>query len=128
MVATTIRVREFPEEPDQEFFQGLAGLADELKYSVPGFVQGYFMRDSSGGAMVMAVWESDTVVGQVLESSVGKYAREFYDRYLPNGDAERFDITWTAVFGDEYSKLAERREEVDPTEKRHRRPQRKPER
>jgi hypothetical protein len=116
VVATTIRVKEFPEEPDKEFFTGLAGLAEELKYSVPGFVQGYFMRDPNGGAMVMAFWQNQSAVDEVLASEVGKYARELYERFLGDGEVERFDVPWLAVFGDEYSKLAARRRVEDPAE------------
>jgi hypothetical protein len=118
MFATAMRVKDFPDEPDQEFFQGLAGLADELKLTEPGFVQAYFMRDTDGGALVLALWQNEQVAADVLESKVGEYARQLHERFLSSGEAQTYTVTWTAVFGDEYSKLASRRRIVDPDEKK----------
>jgi hypothetical protein len=118
VIATTIRAKEFPAEPDEEFFTGLAALAEELKHNVPGFVQGYFMRDADGGAVLMALWESERILDEVGSSDLGKYARAFRERYLPDDStATRYDVPWQAVFGDEFSELARRRREEDPVEK-----------
>jgi hypothetical protein len=115
VIATTIRARDFPAEPEEEFFQGLSALAEELKYNVPGFVQGYFMRDADGGAVLMALWESERVLDDVSSSDLGKYARAFQERYLPDvRSAARYDVPWQAVFGDEFSDLARRRRVEDP--------------
>jgi hypothetical protein len=115
MIATTIRTGEFPAEPKEGFFEGLSALSEELKFNVPGFVQAYFMRDAKGGGVLLALWESDRVLDEVWSSEIGKYARAFQQRYIPEeGTAERYDVVWEAVYGDEFSELARRRRVEDP--------------
>jgi hypothetical protein len=79
-------------------------------------VQAYFMLDADGdGAVLMALWDSDQALADVMSGDVGKYARELLERYFSDeGAAERHLVTWQAVFDEEFSELASRRLIKDP--------------
>jgi heme-degrading monooxygenase HmoA len=88
-------------EGEDTVVRGLNEMLQDMQgRDVPGFKQALLLRGETGGAIVLAIWESERHAAEFLASDAGKNTARKQDQLFgPTAKRERFELTWQAKPG-----------------------------